>query len=72
MAPKKLTASQIIMTHRLNKEHLARRMGMPIGTFKNKVYDTLPMYHFTAEEEKRLLAILNEMAADIKNAKQEA
>jgi len=40
-------------------------MGMPVGTFKNKLSDKQTAYRFTDEELEKLKAILRDMAADI-------
>jgi hypothetical protein len=40
-------------------------MGMPVGTFKNKLSETQTAYRFTDQEEERLKDILRDMAADI-------
>lgn len=67
MAQKKFTVSELIAHHQLNKAHLAKQMGMPVSTFKNKVYESLPAYHFTDEEFHRLLQILKQLSVDIAN-----
>lgn len=68
---KQLTLSELIAHHRLNKVHLAEKMGMPVGTFKNKVLDSLPAYHLSAAEELKLVSILEELARDIKSVRLE-
>ncbi len=60
-----LTLSQLIDKHSINKAHLAFKMGMPVGTFKNKLSDKQTAYRFTEEEEERLKVILRDIAADI-------
>lgn len=60
-----LTLFQLIEAHSLNKAHLASKMGMPVGTFKNKLSEMQTAYRFTDQEEERLKAILRDMAADI-------
>jgi len=62
---KKQTVSQLIDMHALNKSHLASKMGMPRGTFKNKLSEVQTAYHFTEQELERLKVILRDMAADI-------
>lgn len=44
---------------------MASKMGMPVGTFKNKLNDTQTAYRLTDAEQERLLEILRELAADI-------
>ena len=60
-----LTLSQLIEKHAINKAHLASKMNMPRGTFKNKLADNQPAYKFTDLEEKALIAILRDLADDI-------
>jgi chromosome condensin MukBEF ATPase and DNA-binding subunit MukB len=40
-------------------------MGMPVGTFKNKLSDTQIAYSFTEAETDKLKSILMDMAADV-------
>lgn len=40
-------------------------MGMPVGTFKNKLSPTQIAYNFTTEETEQLKSVLMDMAADI-------
>lgn len=40
-------------------------MGMPRGTFKNKLSETQTAYKFTEAEQEKLKEILRDMAADI-------
>lgn len=44
---------------------MASKMGMPKGTFNNKLSDKQTAYRFTDVEEKKLKEILRDMAADI-------
>lgn len=60
-----LTLSQLIEQHSINKAHLASKMGMPRGTFKNKLSENQTAYSFTEEELNRLMKILRDMADDI-------
>lgn len=60
-----MTLPEIIEKHKLNKAHLARLMGMPQGTFKNKVLKNVQPYYLTTEESERLLAILKEFCNDL-------
>lgn len=55
----------MIERHRINKAHLAFKMNMPVGTFKNKLSDKQTSYRFTEQEEQQLIAILRDMADDI-------
>lgn len=66
-----MTVAQLVMHHKFNKDYLAQKMGMPVGTLKNKIYDALPQYRFIGDEEVRLLNVLKEIAEDINNAKLE-
>lgn len=68
MAKKKsgtLTLSTLIDRHSINKAHLASKMDMPVGTFKNKLNEKLTQYRFSEGEETRLKEILLDMSADI-------
>jgi len=60
-----LTLSQLIECHSINRAHLASKMGMPVGTFKNKLSEKQTAYRFTLDEEDKLKEILRDMAADI-------
>jgi hypothetical protein len=60
-----LTLNQLIERHSINKAHLASKMNMPVGTFKNKLSEKQTAYKFTEDEQERLKGILREMAADI-------
>lgn len=55
----------MIDRHSINKAHLASKMEMPVGTFKNKLNKKLLQYRFSEDEETRLKEILLDMAADI-------
>jgi hypothetical protein len=61
-----LTLSLLIERHRINKAHLASKMNMPQGTFNNKLSEKQTAYRFTEVEEQALIAILRDMADDIK------
>jgi len=68
MAKKKstgLTLQTLINLWKLNKVHLASKMDMPVGTFKNKLSPTQTAYKFTEDEENKLKNILLEMSTDI-------
>ena len=60
-----MTLCQLVDTHSINKAHLASKMNMPVGTFKNKLSDKQSAYRFTEAEEDALKSILRDMAADI-------
>ena len=67
MAKKKLTGlnlHSLIQLWKHNKVVLASKMGMPVGTFKNKLSPTQTAYSFTQDEENKLKDILLEMASD--------
>ena len=57
--------SSLISQWKLNKVHLASKMHMPVGTFKNKLSDRQTAYSFTEVETEQLKDVLMEMAADI-------
>lgn len=68
MAKKKsngLTVPLLINRWKLNKVHLASRMKMPVGTFKNKLSETQTAYKFTDEENEQLKDVLMDMSADV-------
>lgn len=69
MAKKKQlgSLSQLINQWKLNKVHLASRMKMPVGTFKNKLSERQAAYKFTDEETEQLKEVLMDMAADIQD-----
>lgn len=60
-----LTLFQLIGETGINKAHLASKMQMPAGTFKNKLSDKQDKYRFTDEEEARLIEILKDIAETI-------
>lgn len=57
----------IITKWKLNKVVLAAKMGMPTTTFKNKLNPNQTAYRLTGEETERLIDVLKELGADIKN-----
>lgn len=57
----------MIDRHSINKAHLASKMKMPVGTFKNKLNEKLTQYRFSVDEENQLKEILLDMAADIQD-----
>lgn len=61
-----LTPQEIITAWKLNKEHLAARMGVNAYTFRMKMAGK-PNYHFTASEIKALNDTLKDLAGDIAN-----
>ena len=63
-----LTLPSLINRWKLNKVHLASRMKMPVGTFKNKLSETQTAYKFTDEEAEQLRMILLDMADDIRDS----
>lgn len=64
----KNTLYDLIETWHLNKSFLALKMGMPAGTFKNKLTPN-QSYFFTDIEERKLRKILKQMAQDIEKLK---
>ena len=60
-----MTLQTLISQWKLNKVHLASKMGMPVGTFKNKLSPTQIAYSFTETETEQLKSVLMDMAADI-------
>ena len=55
----------LISYWRLNKVVLAEKMGMPVSTFKNKLYPTQKQYSFTEQEKKKLIEVLQSLRTDI-------
>ena len=58
-----MTLSQLIEATGISKAHLASKMGMPAGTFKNKLSDKQNVYRFTEEEQDKLREILRDKAS---------
>lgn len=58
---------QIIDAHKLNKSHLAYKIGMNKNTFKLKLNNKFPQYKLTEEEKGKLIFVLQQMAEDIQN-----
>jgi len=69
MTKKKSTGSlsSLISSWKLNKVLLASKMGMPAGTFKNKLSERQTAYRFTEAETETLKGILLEIASDIQD-----
>jgi hypothetical protein len=59
-----LTVLQVIDLWKLNRALLASKMGMPKGTFNNKL-SASHASTFSNEENIKLIGILREMAKDI-------
>lgn len=59
-----MTVLQVIDKWKLNRGHLASKMGMPKGTFNNKL-NTVHTSTFSNEENIKLIAVLREMTKDI-------
>jgi len=61
-----LTLYQLVEQTGIGKAHLASKMGMPPGTFNNKLSDKQTAYRFTEDEEAKLKEILRNISAMIK------
>jgi hypothetical protein len=59
-----ITLSSFIKTYGINRSLLARSIGMPVGTFKNKLSSTLPQYRFSPLEYSMLIVELRKMVVD--------
>lgn len=59
-----LTVLQVVGKWKLNRAVLASKMGMPKGTFNNKLNPTHAS-QFSNEEIIKLIGVLREMAVDI-------
>ena len=51
--------------HRINRAYVASRMGMPVGTFNNKMNPNHTTM-FSGVENVELLKVLDDIAKDIK------
>jgi hypothetical protein len=60
-----MTLLELINQWKLNKELLASKIEMPVGTFKNKLSENQPKYSFTEAEENKLLEVLKDLGQDI-------
>jgi hypothetical protein len=56
---------QLVKESGISLSFLAHKMKMPYGTFKNKLRDDLPQYHFKDHEEKKLRLILSHIAQQL-------
>jgi len=56
--------ASVVKELNLNKELHAKKMGMPAGTFKNKLSEIQTAYRFTNEERAKLHSILKELGVD--------
>jgi len=63
-----MTIPELIKKWKINMPILAKEMGMPLGTFKNKIGST-DKYNFTDKEKTKLLKALKDLGADIKQLK---
>ena len=59
-----MTVLQVVDKWKLNRAVLASKMGMPKGTFNNKLNPTHAS-QFSNEENIKLIGVLREMAVDI-------
>lgn len=59
-----MTVLQVVDKWKLNRGLLASKMGMPKGTFNNKLNPTHTS-QFSNEENIKLIGVLREMAVDI-------
>ena len=59
-----MTVLQVIDKWKLNRGHLAFKMGMPKGTFNNKLSPSHAS-QFSNEENIKLIGVLREMSKDI-------
>lgn len=57
-----LTLCQLIEQTGISKAHLASKMEMSYGTFKNKLNDSQAKYKFKPDEEEKLKEILRDYA----------
>ena len=64
-----MTPLQLIEKWKLNHPLIAEKMGMPYGTFSKKISPNQKAYHFTPEEEKKLLQVIKELHNDTKKVK---
>ncbi len=69
MAKKQLTIAEYVTKYKVNKAHLAEKVGIPVGSIKNKLF--LPAWRLMPDEEKRILNYFEAMAADVANIKLE-
>ena len=59
-----MTVLQVINKWKLNRADLASKIGMPKGTFNNKLNESHAS-KFSDEENVKLIGVLREMANDI-------
>lgn len=59
-----MTVLQVVDKWKLNRGLLASKMGMPKGTFNNKLNPTHAS-QFSNEENIKLIGVLREMSVDI-------
>lgn len=54
-----------IKKHKINQRLLAKRIGMPEGTFKNKLNPKYEMYAFTEDEEAKVREAIREVGNEL-------
>lgn len=56
---------KIITTYGISYKVLAAKIGMPRGTFNNKINPKQPAYKFTEAEEEKIRNVLLDIALDV-------
>jgi hypothetical protein len=57
--------SELFDKHSINHAYVARRIGMPVGTFNNKLSEVHPSM-FSGVEMVKILEVLDEVGRDIR------
>lgn len=57
--------NHLVTKYQISKTVLAKLMGMPRGTFNNKISESLPQYRFSDDELIKLRSAIRDMALDI-------
>ena len=50
---------------KISQPAIAKSIGMPVTTFKNKLNPKLPQYSFTEEERLRVIIVIRAFARDL-------
>lgn len=62
---KKITMHELIIKWKISQQNIAREIGMPESTFKNKINPNQTAYDFTEKELSKIVATLTKMRNDI-------
>ena len=59
-----MSLNELFDKHKINHAYIAQRIGMPVGTFNNKLSES-HLSQFSGVEYVAILQVLDEMSKDI-------